>query len=315
MRREVTLCLTVSALLLLVVPAAAFYPEALYNVPQAPSMFNPVPLASPVPFNGYPNAFDPRQQMQMQMDQIQGQDQEEDEAEEEGQEESGGYSPQFREVQPNQQTNGQVFPPQTPAGAVIASPPSNMPIVDGPEGTTDPMPSGVILTSSSPPTVQGKCSESGECVDAEMRLSLRSSKNPTAAKMESELEDIRQAIVLHTRSITNEENWINNVQEIMKLYSLKIQKVQEHIVAEHRVIKELMKRRHEIRTKQKGDKLEKELKAASTDLNTLQAELSQVKDKEDEFNKNREVLKQKITELSSNLDKLKGTSSGSASGK
>jgi len=273
--------------------------------PSGNDMYRP----QPVPVN-YGRQFGSRaqyyQQQQQQQQQRQQDNEEEGDDENEGEEEDynrGGY--QFRQTDPAAAApaaSPAATPAATPASTTVATPPSGSTVT-----STTGIGSMVSGPISTPTTVAPTmCAKPGECVDAEMHISLRPSNNPIAAKMESDLEDIRQGIVLHTRGITNEENWINSVQEIMKLYSNKVEKVQEHIAAEHKVIKELMKKRHDIRSKQKSMKLEAELKAANQDMNTLQAELGQVKEKEVEFDKNRAVLKEKITELSTNIAKLKG---------
>jgi len=258
--------------------------------------------SSPVPTNYGRPQYDPRQQYYQQ--------QEEEGDEENEDEEDYGRGYQFRQTDP---AAAPAAPAAAPAAAAAPATSSNAPVIAStpPAGSSVTSGTGINSmiagpTSTPTPVAATKCAKPGECVDAEMQISLKPSKNPVASKMESDLEDVRQGIVLHTRGITNEENWINSVQEIMKLYSSKIEKVQEHIVAEHKVIKELMKKRHEIRSKQKAMKLEAELKAANQDMNTLQAELGQVKEKEVEFDKNRAVLKEKITELSTNIAKLKG---------
>jgi len=170
-----------------------------------------------------------------------------------------------------------------------------------------------VQTTTTPgPSPQSKfnpqdCATPGKCVEAQMQRKIPQGADAEHEKLQNELLDIRTSIGSHTRGIANEENWISQVQDILKTYTGKVQKVQDHIQYEHKLIKDLIKRRREVKKKQREIKLSAQLKTATEDLKVLQGQLGQVKEKETEFDKLKDGLKSKVTQIESELNKMQGS--------
>jgi len=148
------------------------------------------------------------------------------------------------------------------------------------------------------------CGEVGKCNEATITDRPSATDDPDQFKLANDLYDVRGSIGSHTRGIATEENWISQVQEILKTYAGKVQKVQDHIQFEHKLIKELIKKRREIKRKQKAILLQSQLKSANEDMKVLQGQLGQVKERENEFDKLKVNLKDKVVILEAELDKL-----------
>jgi len=144
-------------------------------------------------------------------------------------------------------------------------------------------------------------------VEPVLRIDPVSGDDPIMSQLLTQLKDVKEQIRGHKRGILNEETWAEQVQEIIKIYTAKIEKVQEHIAAEHKLIEELNKKKHQVRSEIKRRRLEGELKAATEDLKTLQQELDQVKGREDEFQSSKSKLEDKINNIQSDMKNLAGT--------
>jgi len=172
------------------------------------------------------------------------------------------------------------------------------------QGTPTP-----IQPPPSPPSKSNPndCAIPGKCVEAVMQLKPVPGVDFEHEKLQTELHDIRGSISSHTRGIANEESWIAQVQDILKTYTGKVQKVQDHIQMEHKLIKDLIKRRREIKKKQREIRLAAQLKTATEDLKVLQGQLGQVKEKETEFDKLKDSLKGKVFQIEGELKKMQGS--------
>jgi len=161
-----------------------------------------------------------------------------------------------------------------------------------------------VTVSSTKDKKSEECALPGKCNEATMVDRPSPKDDPEQFKLANDLYDVRGAITSHTKGIATEENWIQQVQEILKTYAGKVQKVQDHIQIEHKMIKDLIKKRREIKRKQKEMMLQSQLKSASEDLKVLQGQLGQVKERENEFDKLKSNLKDKVTQLETELKKL-----------
>jgi len=164
--------------------------------------------------------------------------------------------------------------------------------------------------------VEGKCTErDAGCVGAILRSKeAKAGDDPLEVQLFTELKDIKASLDAHTRGISNEENWIGNVQEIMKTYADKIKLVRNHIQDEHKVIKELNKKKHQLRTLIKQRRIEAKIKAATDSLKVIQEEIDQVESKKKEFDQNKNSLSTEITQLQQDLKHMGGGSSGGSTG-
>jgi len=124
--------------------------------------------------------------------------------------------------------------------------------------------------------------------------------------MPKKLEDIKTGITVKTRTIAGEQGWVAQVNEVEKEYAKKVAKVQEHIDDERKQVKNLIKRRRQLKAEHKQKLLESRLKDATGELGSLQDALKSVADKEKEFKKNKRALNDKIKDLEGDINKLKG---------
>jgi len=194
----------------------------------------------------------------------------------------------------------------TPPG-VVAQP---MPVM--PETPQIPIPVGGKRGGTA------KCtSQDSGCFAAILRAgNANAGEDPLEQQLFTELKDIKASLDAHTRGISNEENWIANVQEIMKTYSDKIKAVRDHIIDEHKLIKDLNKKKHQLRTLIKQRRIEAQIQAATDALKAVQDEIDQVDGKKKEFDQNKDVLSSKITQLQQDLQHMSpgGSSAGSSGG-
>jgi len=193
-------------------------------------------------------------------------------------------------------------------------------MVPAPAGPNDapPAPPG---SADAPPTDDRPCAKTSDgCVAAELHSDLSQlNTDPEQAKLDGQLEDTEADIVSRKRSIKNELQWITQVEVILKNYAQKIEKVKAHIDTEKKALADLKTKKKKISNLIKKKQLEEELRSTSEDLNELQNELKQVIEREDEFNKSKDDLKTKISELETQITSLKGddgssSSSGAAAG-
>jgi len=170
---------------------------------------------------------------------------------------------------------------------------------------TPPAPPG---QDAPPPGDTRPCAKTEDgCVAAELHSDLSMlNTDPEQAKLEGQLEDTEADIVSRKRSIKNELAWITQVEAILKNYATKIEKVKAHIETEKKALSELKTKKKKINNLIKKKQLEAELRSTTEDLNELQNELQQVKDREAEFDKSKDDLKTKIDQLEGEISTLKG---------
>jgi len=171
-----------------------------------------------------------------------------------------------------------------------------------------PAPTAAPTTAPDDGNGKSKCAKPGnDCIEPVLRIDPVSGDDPIMSQLLTQLKDVKEQIRGHKRGILNEETWAEQVQEIIKIYTAKIEKVQEHIGAEHKLVDSLNKKKHQVRSEIKRRRLEGELKAATEDLKTLQQELDQVKGREDEFQSSKSKLEDKINNIQGDIKNLAGT--------
>jgi prefoldin subunit 5 len=144
------------------------------------------------------------------------------------------------------------------------------------------------------------------CIDAETPAEGEEpgDHSPTAV-FKKKMEVIKKSLLKNNRNIAEESKWIDQVEQIMKQYTIKVRKVKEHIGDERKAIKELLRQRRIILNEKKQKELEARLKMATTELTSLTDALSQVKKKETELGKGKVQLGSKIGMLVTDLKKLR----------
>jgi hypothetical protein len=166
---------------------------------------------------------------------------------------------------------------------------------------------GPMISAKPVPRRSGKsiCAIPGRCMDAEMHASLRwSGSSPDEVKLKSKLSDVKQAIILHARSIQNEEKWLTSVQNIMKEYTDKLKKVQNHIQGQHTELLELMKSKRTVRIKQKVRKLRADLKLMKNEMEVIMAQYFIVKEKFENIEGSKEKLSKKVKRVEKRIARL-----------
>jgi hypothetical protein len=152
------------------------------------------------------------------------------------------------------------------------------------------------------------------CVEAELHSDLSMLNTDEAgAKLQGQLEDTEADIVSRKRSIKNELAWITQVEQILKNYATKIEKVKSHIETEKKALTDLKIKKKKIKNLIKKKQLEEELRSTTEDLTELQNELKQVQDREAEFDKSKDDLKTKIQQIEGEISSLKGDEGGGES--
>jgi len=185
------------------------------------------------------------------------------------------------------------------------TPPGTPPVDAPPTPPTDDAP---------PPGDTRPCAKTEDgCVEAELHSDLSQlNTDPEQAKLDGQLEDTTADIISRKRSIKNELAWITQVEAILKNYATKTEKVKAHIDAEKKALTELKTKKKKINNLIKKKALEAELRSTTEDLNELQNELKQVKDREAEFDNSKNSLKEKIDQLEGEIKSLKGDEGGSS---
>jgi len=189
------------------------------------------------------------------------------------------------------------------------SPPSTPDSAQAPPVPPPPPPPGAADEDTRP------CAKTSDgCIAAELHSDLSQlNTDPEQAKLDGQLEDTEADIVSRKRSIKNEKNWISQVELILKNYAGKVEKVKAHMDTEKKALTDLKTKKKKIQNLIKKKQLELELRTTTEDLNELQNELKQVTDRESEFNKSKDDLKEKINELETQISSLKGDEGGNSS--
>jgi len=211
-------------------------------------------------------------------------------------------------------------PEAPPAPVAMAAPlPEEEPpaVIEQPKPRRPETPE-ISIPEASATTINSKCTERDSgCFAAILRSKeAKAGSDPLEVQLFTELKDIKASLDAHTRGISNEENWIGNVQEIMKTYADKIKLVRDHIIGEHKLIKNLNKKKHQLRTLIKQRRIEAQIQAATDSLKVIQGEIDQVDAKKTEFDKNKDALSNQITQLQQDLQHMSpgGSSTGAANG-
>jgi len=151
------------------------------------------------------------------------------------------------------------------------------------------------------------CRVLGNCLEAELPAmgEQPGDKSPVAV-YKKKMEDIAFGIGKRTRSIGNEQVWIDQVEAIIKQYQSKLQKVKQHVRDQKKQIRDLLRKRRQLKNEKKKKELESKLKIATKQLTGIKDALDQVKNKEQDFSSHHRELRDHITQMQKDLAKLKG---------
>jgi len=111
---------------------------------------------------------------------------------------------------------------------------------------------------------------------------------------------------VRNRQINDEKAWVTQVRKIVEQYNKKVKRVLADIEKTKNEVKVLFKKKKQIENLKIQRALQKKLKDATADLNTLKSALNHVKSKASEFSKTKSQIKKTIISIHTQLAKLKG---------
>jgi predicted nucleic acid-binding Zn-ribbon protein len=140
------------------------------------------------------------------------------------------------------------------------------------------------------------------------RIHAQTSKNedPEMAKLDLALAAVKEDILSTNKQITDERKWVIAVAKIIASYNDKMKRVESHIIALRKEMKQLYRKKKQIENLKLQKALEAKLKEARDELATLTGSLKHVQVKQGELNKSGTDLRQTIAGIQAQLAKLRG---------
>jgi len=125
-------------------------------------------------------------------------------------------------------------------------------------------------------------------------------------KLELALDAVKEDIIKKSKQIESESKWVKDVEEIVRTYGSKMDRVKENINNMRIAVKGLYKKKKQLENLKLQKALEKKLAEAHDDMQTLQSALAHVKTKTDEFTRTRGEVQKTISDIKRHLDRLRG---------
>jgi prefoldin subunit 5 len=125
-------------------------------------------------------------------------------------------------------------------------------------------------------------------------------------KLELALDAVKEDIIKKSKQIESESKWVKDVEEIVRTYGSKMDRVKENINNMRIAVKGLYKKKKQLENLKLQKALEKKLGEAHDDMQTLQSALAHVKTKTDEFTRTRGEVQKTISDIKRHLDRLRG---------
>jgi len=133
-----------------------------------------------------------------------------------------------------------------------------------------------------------------------------SKEDPEMGKLNLALEAVKEDILATNKQITDERKWVIAVAKIIASYNDKMKRVEGHIVALRKEMKNLYRKKKQIENLKLQKALEAKLKEARDELATLTSSLKHVGLKQSELNKSGRDLRETIAGIQAQLAKLRG---------
>jgi predicted nucleic acid-binding Zn-ribbon protein len=130
--------------------------------------------------------------------------------------------------------------------------------------------------------------------------------DPELAKLNLALEAVKEDILSTNKQINDERRWVIAVSKIISSYNSKAKRVEAHIIALRKEMKNLYRKKKQIENLKLQKALEAKLKEARAELATLTNSLKHVAVKQGELNKSGRDLRQTIAGIQGQLAKLRG---------
>nr|AVZ46778.1 hypothetical protein [Meloidogyne graminicola] len=129
---------------------------------------------------------------------------------------------------------------------------------------------------------------------------------PEMFKLNQALEAVKEDILSTNKQIGDERKWVIAVNKIIVSYTEKMKRVEDHIIALRKEMKNLYKKKKQIENLKLQKALEAKLKEALDELATLTNSLKHVQTKQGELNKSGSELRATIAGIKAQLAKLRG---------
>jgi hypothetical protein len=131
-------------------------------------------------------------------------------------------------------------------------------------------------------------------------------EDPEMAKLNLALSAVKQDILATNKQITDERKWVIAVAKIIASYNDKMKRVEAHIIALRKEMKNLYRKKKQIENLKLQKALEAKLKEARDELATLTSSLKHVAVKQGELNRSGSDLRNTIAGIQAQLAKLRG---------
>jgi len=125
-------------------------------------------------------------------------------------------------------------------------------------------------------------------------------------KLNLALAAVKEDILATNKQITDERKWVIAVAKIIASYNDKMKRVEAHIIALRKEMKQLYKKKKQIENLKLQKALESKLKEARDELATLTSSLKHVAVKQGELNRSGADLRATIAGIQAQLAKLRG---------
>lgn len=124
--------------------------------------------------------------------------------------------------------------------------------------------------------------------------------------LDAPLEEIKHDIIAKSKQIKEELEWIKQVEDVIKKYTMKIENVQANVGNLRQEVKTLLKKKRQIQNLKLQKQLQSKLEDANADMGTISTALNHVRSKENNFQRTKKNLGETIGGLKKALAALKG---------
>jgi len=131
-------------------------------------------------------------------------------------------------------------------------------------------------------------------------------EDPEMGKLNLALAAVKEDILSTNKQINDERKWVIAVAKIIASYNDKMKRVEAHIIALRKEMKQLYKKKKQIENLKLQKALEAKLKEARNELATLTSSLKHVATKQGELNRSGSELRTTIAGIMAQLAKLRG---------
>jgi len=131
-------------------------------------------------------------------------------------------------------------------------------------------------------------------------------EDPEMGKLNLALAAVKEDILSTNKQINDERKWVIAVAKIIASYNDKMKRVEAHIIALRKEMKQLYKKKKQIENLKLQKALEAKLKEAHDELATLTSSLKHVATKQGELNRSGADLRTTIAGIQAQLARLRG---------